>query len=303
MLSTNGDQIVRSQYRTACQAASSFLLTSQNSEGGWGYAPGQQAVVEPTAAAALALSSDPNARESYRRALSWIEAAQHRDGGWGLNPEDGESGWQTAWASLALAHAGVDWGAVDRGAAWLLAAELLDEMHGEDLGSYHENFAVDPNLRGWPWQPGGASFVEPTALAMLALHKVPATEEIRARLDEAVTYLQDRRCRGGGWNVGNPVMFGKAYPPRAHPTAWVLLALARIAPQAIVPEDRVALLADMNTDGGALALAWGVLALTALGTGDTLMTTRLATLQAPNGGWNDNPYHTAAALMALQGGF
>lgn len=289
-----------SQLRPACQSAASFLLGSQNPDGGWGYAPGQHSVLEPTAAAALALSSDPSARESYERALDWIQVAQGREGGWGLNPEDADGGWQTAWALLALARAGVAPGAVDRGAAWLLAVGTLDL---DDVQDVQEIFAIDPDLRGWPWRPGEASFVEPTALAMLALHAVPATAQIRARLDEAVTYLQDRRCRGGGWNVGNPMMFSKPLAPRACPTAWVLLALARLAPQAILEEDQLALLDDMEWDGGALALAWGVLALSVLGNEDPLMTARLAALQAPGGGWNENPYHTAVAAMAFQGDF
>jgi hypothetical protein len=83
----------------------------------------------------------------------------------------------------------------------------------------------------------------------------------------------------------------------------VLLALTETAPQAIVPKDLAALRADMEQDGGALALAWGILALTALGQEDALTTTDLAGLQAPDGGWNGNPYHTAVAIMALQGGF
>jgi hypothetical protein len=99
------------------------------------------------------------------------------------------------------------------------------------------------------------------------------------------------------------MMLGKALPPRAHPTAWVLLALARIAPQAIVPEDLAALRADMEEDGGALAMAWGILALSTLGQEDALATSGLAGLQASGGGWNGNPYHTAVAIMALQGGF
>jgi squalene cyclase len=300
MLSTSGDRTVRRQHLPARQSAASFLLLSQNSDGGWGYALGQHSVLEPTAAGTLALSSASNAHESYERALNWIQAAQNRDGGWGCSPDDGESGWQTAWAVLALAHAGVARSTVDRGAAWLLAVETLDS---DDDPRMEEVLSIDPDLRGWPWRPGEASFVEPTALAMLALHAGPPTERIRARLDEAVTYLQDRRCRGGGWNVGNPMMFSKPLPPRAHPTAWALLALAQIAPQAIVDSDRAALLADMERDGGALALAWGVLALTVLGKEEALMTTHLATLQTPNGGWNENPYHTAVATMALQGGF
>jgi hypothetical protein len=300
---TSSDQIVRNRPASVCQSAGSFLLTSQNGDGGWGYAPGQHSVIEPTAAAALALSSDPQARVSYERALGWIQAAQRSDGGWGINPRDKQSGWQTAWALLALAHADVEGKAVERGIAWLLTVGPSEEGDDEPTERYDRILEIDPNLRGWPWRPGEASWVEPTALSMLALQAVPSSEQIRVCLNQSVTYLHDRRCQGGGWNVGNPMMFGRALPARAHPTAWVLLALARVAPQTIMPEDEAALLADMERDGGALALAWGVLALAALGTEDSALTGRLVALQASNGSWNENPYQTAAALMALQGGF
>ena len=114
-------------------------------------------------------------------------------------------------------------------------------------------------------------------------------------------YLTDRRCAGGGWNFGNPVMLGANLPPRAHPTAWALLALAQQRRDAIRQEDVAALRAEMAHDGGALALGWGLLALAALGEEDAGATARMAGLQATDGSWNGNPYHTAVAIMARRG--
>jgi hypothetical protein len=37
--------------------------------------------------------------------------------------------------------------------------------------------------------------------------------------------LYDRMCPGGGWNSGNPLVYGVAGVPRIGPTAWALLAL------------------------------------------------------------------------------
>ena len=123
---------------------------------------------------------------------------------------------------------------------------------------------------------------------------------VQARIEEAVRYLVDRRCRPGGWNVGNPMMFGRALPPRTCPTAWALLALAKAAREAIRPEDSDALREDMRIDGGALALAWGLCALHALGQEDVEARARLAALQEPDGGWRGNPYTTAVALLAAK---
>ena len=76
-----------------------------------------------------------------------------------------------------------------------------------------KTLAIDFSLRGLPWLPEQASWVEPTALGILALGQAPASAESSARVSEAVQYLVDRRCHGGGWNFGNPVMLGAALPP------------------------------------------------------------------------------------------
>lgn len=281
------------------ETALTFLVATQNPDGGWGYAGGQPATVEATAASVLALRDDPAGDPARRAGLAWLRAAQHADGGWGLGAGDPESGWPTAWGVLALAQDEAAADAVGRGAAWLLAVKTL-RLEGDGLQrEVREKFAIDASLRGWPWLPGEASWVEPTSLAMLALTtSAAATAAAQERLAEGARYLVDRRCHGGGWNFGNPVMLGGQLPPRAHPTAWALLALARTAPDAIRPEDLAALRAEMRRDGGALALAWGLLALRVLGQDDAEATNRLTTQQQADGSWNGNPFHTAVALLA-----
>jgi hypothetical protein len=37
--------------------------------------------------------------------------------------------------------------------------------------------------------------------------------------------LYDRMCPGGGWNCGNPRVYGAAGQPQIGPTVWALLAL------------------------------------------------------------------------------
>jgi hypothetical protein len=291
--------ISRGTPSTALEAAESFLLASQNADGGWGYAPGQASTVEATAAVVMASQGDASLAEARDRALQWLRGAQHRDGGWGLNAGDPESGWETAWAVLALAGA-ADGDAARRGADWLLAVEP-QEFEDAMLAEAREVLAIDVSLTGWPWLPGQASWVEPTALALLALSVLPEADAPAARLDEAVRYLTDRRCAGGGWNFGNPVMLGASLPPRAHPTAWALMALTRLRRDVIRPEDITALRAEMASDGGALALGLGALALRGLGEDDAGAASRLLALQAADGSWNENPYHTAIAMMALRG--
>ncbi len=63
-------------------------------------------VVEPTAAAVLALRDGQTPAATLEKADGLAEGLQHPDGGWGMSAEDGESGWHTAWAMLALRRAG-----------------------------------------------------------------------------------------------------------------------------------------------------------------------------------------------------
>jgi hypothetical protein len=277
----------------------SFLLTGQNPDGGWGYGAQQSSAVEPTAAVLLALRETPSGDQTRRRAMAWLRGAQHRDGGWGLNSDDTESAWQTAWAVLALAKVGEAGNFLNRGTKWLLDVKTLEI--GQDIMEASKRISpVDPSLRGWPWLAGEASFIEPTALALLALEStagVTGAERIR----EAIQYIQDRRCPGGGWNVGSPIMFNTALPGRAYTTALVLLALAGRARGNIRPEDVRTLRLEMHRGGSPLALAWGLLALRSLGEDDEAAETRLCEKQARSGGWEDNAHKTATSLMALRG--
>jgi len=279
-----------------------FLLTAQNADGGWAYAAGQGSTVEATCAVLIALRDEAGgaASEARARGLAWLRQAQHGDGGWGMSAADAESGWQTACALLALEHEGDGDGALARGANWLLGT-TPPELTAQGLEETRAKLSIDGGLYGWPWRRGEASWVEPTALSMLALLTVSQNPTIQARLNMAMRYLEDRRCSEGGWNFGNPVMLGAALPPRAHPTASALLALAGIAREAIRTEDVQALRNEMDRDGGTLALAWGLLALRALGEDDAGAAGRLVGQRGPDGGWNGNPYHTAVALMALRG--
>lgn len=289
--------------RNRTEIATAFLRRTQGNDGGWGYGAGHASNVEATSAALLALGGAAAESALARRASAWLLAAQHGDGGWGLTADDAESGWQTAWAVLALTQAAEAGAAVGRGVAWLLTTQLLRIEKAEDIRWTKDILGIDPALRGWPWLPGQAGWVEPTALALLALAPRAAAPEVGPRLAEGVRYLQDRRCTGGGWNVGNPVMFSRPLPPRAIATAWVLLALARLAREAIQGADVATLRVEMHADGGVPALAWGLLALRSLGQDDARAADLLLARQSADGGWDASPYHTAAALLALTGGW
>jgi hypothetical protein len=55
--------------------------------------------------------------------------------------------------------------------------------------------------------------------------------ETRSRLKVAEEMLYDRMCPGGGWNCGNPMVYGVAGVPQVGPTVWALLALRERSPR------------------------------------------------------------------------
>jgi hypothetical protein len=79
------------------------------------------------------------------------------------------------------------------------------------------------SLQAWAWADGSASWVEPTAIQLLALKASDLQSHERSRA--AVRLLRDRAVPSGGWNCGNNVVFGT--PLRAHvqPTGLALAAL------------------------------------------------------------------------------
>jgi hypothetical protein len=70
--------------------------------------------------------------------------------------------------------------------------------------------------------------VEPTSFALILLASARAEllpKGAARRRELARWMLYDRMCPGGGWNCGNPMVYGVAGEPLIVPTVWALLAL------------------------------------------------------------------------------
>jgi hypothetical protein len=174
----------------ACRRALDFLRTAQLPDGSWPFAAGQKAGVSVTALASWALLSDGNSHQAASAGLSWLMQDSPRD--------------SALWRR------------------WL--RRLSPARHYSREKGTH---------KGWGWNPGTSSWVEPTSVALIVLDRcpkqlLPAGANQRRQSAEAMLY--DRMCPGGGWNCGDPLVYGVAGRPLVIPTAWALLAL-RNSPQ------------------------------------------------------------------------
>ena len=207
------------------------LLNRQNSDGGWGY-HGGSSWAEPTCYALLALAAgDLTGSEAVRRGALWLARCQRQDGGLAPRESVAESTWLTALALLLPAGLLPD-GGLDRGraASWVLhqtgrESGWVFRLRAWMLGaSPEDSFAFD----GWPWFPGAAAWVIPTAISILALEKLGREggwSELGGRVAQGRAFLLARRCKDGGWNHGSTKALGYDSDSYPETTGIALLAL------------------------------------------------------------------------------
>jgi len=224
-----------------------FLRENQNPDGGWAFQAGHESRVEPTAWALLALQEFPSsaaAPDALDRGMRFLVDAQLENGGWPAASGDREGCWVTSLACWALQSQKEYAGNLVRGLRW-----LNDDRPGDSgfwwrmarkLAVGKGINAQNASFSGWSWTPHTASWVEPTCYAMIVQRreaKTPASDLTwRYKLAEAMLY--DRMCPGGGWNCGNPRVYGVAGQPQIGPTVWALVALRENAQR---PENRQSL--------------------------------------------------------------
>ncbi|MBI4871131.1 MAG: terpene cyclase/mutase family protein [Candidatus Riflebacteria bacterium] len=267
--------------------AEKWLAGAANPDGGFAYGPGRASFTAPTALAVLALGPGP----VRSRALDWLKRQQLSDGSWPVCAGDPDGSWMTSTAVAALAGFAEDSHAAGAGRRWL----------AERCQAYR---APGQAAAGWPWTPGTAPWVEPTAWALIALRGVDA-EPGASRVQDAAQYLASQMNRVGGFSL---------YEARPFPyhTSLVLLAFdslsAAQAGAGKLTQARIRsvsfLRATLDEKSPVLDLAWG---LWALSTGlpnlqELAICSRwLAARQEPTGAFGQaSPWVTAVAVCALR---
>jgi hypothetical protein len=218
-----------------------FLRETQNPDGGWGFRPGTPSRVEATCWALLALwePSRQLADDGVRvqRARDFLNTTQLPNGSWPAAPGEQTGCWLTSLCCLALnaiedqtqkttIESGLRWVCDD----WPSDSTLWRRFLAR-LSSQRDVAPMNHSYRGWGWTPGTSSWVEPTSFALLALEGVASGELAglaKKRRTLATSLLLDRMCPGGGWNAGNPMVYGAAGEPAVVPTVWALLALRNL---------------------------------------------------------------------------
>lgn len=187
-----------------------------------GYHPGGPVASEPTALAGLALAREGRLEEA-KAAGDWLARLQTSAGSVGVTESQPTPCWATGLAILL-------WQTLDANSERPSYREPIERAvrfaladHGKPLPQ-HWHFAHDTTLIGWSWAANTHSWLEPTAMFVLALRAVGQSQHDRTR--EAVRLLIDRLLPEGGANYGNTVVLGNTLLPHVQPTGLVLWALA-----------------------------------------------------------------------------
>ncbi len=282
------------------------LLARRIPGSGWGYRPDRSPSTEPTALAGLGLATwerstggNPEATTVVRSAASWLAGLQRPDGSVPSATVPTAPGWTTA-------HAVLLWNSIDDLAAnrrhacgWLLRTEGVREPLPP---AERRVIGHDPTLAGWPWVAGTHPWIEPTAMALVALCAEGYREH--HRVAEGVRLIRDRAMPGGGWNYGNPEVFGRTLRPQPGPTGAALLALAAAgaSDDRVVPPACDYLLRTLPSTRSALSVGWGVLGLAASGVRPAEASEWLATAHESCAGRPDSTAELGLLLLAESGG-
>jgi hypothetical protein len=280
------------------------LLQRQLPSGGWSFFRSQQASLEATCLACLALgtATDGNAASTVR----FLKKSQLSDGGWPAFQGDSEGTWTTALALCALTVLNEISDASDKALRWLLGSRGKEGhwLWRWKFKTADRNVKFDPDKYGWPWVTGSASWVIPTAFSIIAIKQFTAcnrSEASEKRIHLGVEMLLDRACVGGGWNSGNSVVYGVPLRPHIEATAIALLALQDERRSEVIQRSLAWL--DKEAPGvvSVSSLAWCILTLFVYQKSVEPLKNKLATIMGDVRDIRNNAT-LATALLALKCG-
>jgi len=222
----------------------------------------EQAGGEPrpdaTAWSIIALAACGSHQQSIDQGRQFLASLQQKDGRISITADHPEAFWPTAPAILAWQGNSTYKQAREMAINFLLTTAGHHPPPHPDSPLGH-----DTSIPGWPWVDATHSWVEPTALALLALGISGHGSHPRAR--QATQLLLDRQLPGGGWNYGNTQVFGQQLRPMPASTGLALQALADRTEQAEIESSLSYLESGIDRTLTPFSLGWGLLGLGAWG--------------------------------------
>jgi hypothetical protein len=239
-------------------------------EGGLADHSGGRYRPDATAWAVLALKACNKGAGIVQKLQSRLAAEQLDDGRVCISLNHPDAFWPTSLAILAwhgsMKHAGNQSRAVN----------LLLHTSGRHWKRKPDSpLGHDTSIKGWSWIENTHSWVEPTALALIALRKTGCEKNPRAI--EAIKLLMDRQLPEGGWNYGNIIVFGKALHSMPGPTGVALQALAGLVSREQIEKSLLYLKTAVNKLYTPFALGWSLIGLSA---------------------WNERPANSQALILS-----
>ena len=225
---------------------------------------------DATAWAVLAFRAFGNDTRIVQQLQARLATEQLDDGRVSISQKHPEAFWPTSLAILAWHGSTKHTGNQSRAVNLLLHTSGRHWKRKPDSPLGH-----DTSIKGWPWIENTHSWVEPTALALIAL-RVTGYEK-HPRTIEAVTLLLDRQLSKGGWNYGNTIVFGEELNSMPSPTGLALQALAGIVPKEQIDKSLNLLKSGIEKLYTPFALGWSLLGLSA---------------------WNERPANSRALILS-----
>ncbi|HXJ43599.1 MAG TPA: prenyltransferase/squalene oxidase repeat-containing protein [Bryobacteraceae bacterium] len=234
-----------------------------NADGGWAYSRGCS-WTEPTVLALLAHVAAGVRNDSYYGGLKFLRSVAAPDGGFRPHPAVTESTWVTAAVTLLPEEAIGE-------PQYRRAIEWLKGQTGRESGlnfrfRHWMSGSKDRYPAAWPWFPGAAAWVIPTAFGILAFERARAMypdSALDERIQSAQDFLLTRMCADGGWNHGSNRALGKEGDSYPETTGIALLALASASPSRSIEKAKAATAKHLESCRAVEGRAWLTMGLAA----------------------------------------
>ena len=218
------------------------LVQRSVQEGGFANQTGGRYRTDATAWAILILQNYNPHSPLLEPARIRLTQDQLEDGRVTVSPDHPDAFWPTPLAILAWNNASSFQDHQTR------ALDFLQNVGGSD---------------GWPWTANTHTWVQPTALCMMAIRVAQVVDQTRIQLGTHM--LINRQLPHGGWNYGNTMVFGQELRPFPETTGAALNALSGQVPHGRVKSSLHYLASEISRLRTPIALGWGLLGLGAWG--------------------------------------